>query len=128
MIADRSIDLEADACPVPLDLLGRLYRADADTLSRLIADIPERRRAHLAAYLYGRSHTHELGLKVAAACTMAVLWTAEGPLGEAIYALSRRNYTPPTHGETRPASVRKISLAGSRLGVSSAPERMDAWR
>lgn len=128
MITDRSIDLEADACPVPLDLLGRVYRADADTLSRLIADIPERRRARLAAYLYGRSHTHELGLKVAAACTIAALRTAEGPLGEAIHAQSRRSYAPPTHGETRPTSVRKISLAGSRPGASSAPERVDAWR
>lgn len=126
MITDRSIDLEV--CPVPLDLLGRVYRADADTLSRLIADIPERKRARLAAYLYGRSHTHELGLKVAAACTMAALRTAEGPLGEAIHAQSRRSYAPPTHGESRPASVRKITLAGSRLGASLVPERADARR
>lgn len=116
MFSDRPIFNDSESCPVSLDLLGQVYRADADRLSVLIAGIPERIRARLAAYLYGRSHTHELGLKVGAACTKAALWKAEGPLGEAIYAQSRQSYARPTHGETRPTFVRKISLAGSRVG------------
>lgn len=115
MISDRPIYVEAEGCPVSLDMLGRIYRADADKLLILVAAIPERIRARLAAYLYGRSHTHELGLKVGAACTRAALTQAEGPLGEAIYAQSRQSYARPTHGETRLAFVKKVSLAGSRM-------------
>ncbi|WP_264051555.1 hypothetical protein [Methylobacterium flocculans] len=115
MISDRPIYHEAEGCPVSLDLLGRVYRADAGKLPLLIADIPEKVRARLAVYLYGRSHTHELGLKVGATCTKAALSGAEGPLGEAIYAQSRQAYTRPTHGEIRPAFVRKVSLAGAQM-------------
>ncbi|MCJ2034625.1 hypothetical protein [Methylobacterium sp. J-068] len=118
---DRPIYLEAEGCPVSLDLLGRVYRADAEKLLILIADIPEKVRARLAAYLYGRSHTHELGLKVGATCTMAALSGVEGPLGAAIYAQSRQTYARPTHGETRPTFARKVSLAGSLMkGDSNA--------
>ena len=101
-------------CPVPLDMLGRIYRADAEALPNLVFGIPERTRARLAVYLYGRSHTHELGLKIAATCDESVLKREEGGLGEAIYAQSRQRYARPTHGEVRYASVKKISLAGSR--------------
>ena len=31
-----------DGCPVPTEALGRLYRADAETLPHLVADIPQR--------------------------------------------------------------------------------------
>jgi hypothetical protein len=61
VIQARSIslnDLNA-ACPVPLDTLGRIYRAEAEALPSLVAGIPERTRARLAAFLYSRSHTHE---------------------------------------------------------------------
>lgn len=116
MIQARSTshnDLNAD-CPVPLDTLGRIYRAEAEALPNLVAGIPERTRARLAAFLYSRSHTHELGLRVAATCDESVLRREEGGLGEAIYAQSRQRYVRPTHGEVRFAPVKKISLAGSR--------------
>lgn len=115
MIADRPFYGDAEGCPVSLDMLGRVYRAGAGDLPALIGAIPERTRARLAAYLYGRSHTHELGLTVAAACTQAALWKAEGLLGEAIYAQSRQSYARPTHGEPRSSAVKKVSLAGSRM-------------
>jgi len=114
VISDRPIYAEAESCPVSLEMLGRIYRADADELAILISGIPERTRARFAVYLYGRSHTHELGLKVGAACTKVALRQAEGPLGDAIYDQSRRCYARPTHGETRPAFARKVSLAGSQ--------------
>jgi hypothetical protein len=116
VIQARSISLNdpnAD-CPVPLDTLGRIYRAEAETVPSLVAGIPERTRARLAAFLYSRSHTHELGLKVAATCDESVLKREEGGLGEAIYAQSRQRYARPTHGEVRLAPMKKISLAGSR--------------
>ena len=123
MIQARSISLNdpnAD-CPVPLDTLGQIYRAEAEAVPSLVAGIPERTRARLAAFLYSRSHTHELGLKVAATCGEGVLRREEGELGEAIYAQSRQRYARPTHGEHRHTPVKRISLAGSRpVGVLSA--------
>ena len=115
MISDRPIYHETEACPVSLDLLGRVYRVDADKMLLLIADVPENIRARLAAYLYGRSHTHELGLQVGATCTMAALSGAEGPLGEAIYAQSRQTYARPDHGKARSPFKRRISLSGSQM-------------
>ena len=75
---------------MPLDTLGRIYRAEPKALPSLVAGIPQRTRARLAAFLYSRSHTHELGLRVAATCDESVLKREEGELGEAIYAQSRR--------------------------------------
>jgi hypothetical protein len=106
-------DLNVD-CPVPLDTLGQIYRAEAEALPSLVAGIPERTRAHLAAFLYSRSHTHELGLKIATTCDERVLRREVGRLGEAIHAQSRQRYARPTHGEQRYAPMKKISLAGSR--------------
>lgn len=101
-------------CPVSLDLLGRLYRADVEDLFSLVSDVPERRRARLAAYLYGRSHTHELGMKVAATCEQDALQRAAGPLGDVIFRLSRQDYARPSYGEALIGAKKKVSLAGAR--------------
>ncbi|WP_264051588.1 hypothetical protein [Methylobacterium flocculans] len=103
-----------DGCPVPTEALGRLYRADAETLPHLVADIPQRTRAQLAVFLYGRTHTRELGVRVAATCEAALLMQTAGTLGEVIYAQSRDGYMQPTYGEDRRPSKGAISLAGSR--------------
>jgi hypothetical protein len=78
-----------DGCPVSPEMLGRIYRAEAATLPSLVADIPERIRARLAVFLYGRLHTRELGVRVAATCEAALLMQIAGTLGEVIYAQSR---------------------------------------
>ncbi|CAO4170812.1 hypothetical protein CLBKND_01669 [Methylorubrum aminovorans] len=54
-------------------MLNALYRAEADGLSDLLGDIPESTQARLAVYLYGRSHTHDLSLRIAATCDGAAL-------------------------------------------------------
>lgn len=102
-----------DGCPVPVETLGRLYRADTETRPSLIADIPQHTRARLAIFLYGRLHTRELGLRVAATCEAAFLMQTAGTLGEIIYAQSRTGYARPTYGEDRRPSKSVISLAGS---------------
>lgn len=53
---------------MPIDTLSRLYRADAAALSEQLDGIPEATRARLAVYLYGRSHTRQLGVRIAATC------------------------------------------------------------
>jgi hypothetical protein len=103
-----------DGCPVPAETLGRLDRADAETLPNLVAGISERRRARLAVFLYGRMHTREIGVRIAAMCEAALLMKAAGTLGEVIYAQSRDGYERPNYGEDRRLSRSTISLAGPR--------------
>jgi hypothetical protein len=102
-----------DGCPVSPEMLGRIYRAEAATLPSLVAGIPERTRARLAVFLYGRTHTRELGVRVAATCEAALLMQVAGALGEAIYAQSRDGYARPTYGEDRRSLRGAVSLAGS---------------
>ena len=103
-----------DGCPVSPEMLGRIYRAEVATLSNLVAGIPERIRARLAIFLYGRMHTRELGVRVAATCEAALLMQVGGALGESIYAQSRDGYVRPTYGEHRHPPRGVVSLAGSR--------------
>lgn len=103
-----------DGCPVPAETLGRLYRADAATLDSLIEGIPEGTRVRLAVFLYGRTHTRELGVHVASTCDADHLAEAAGALGKAIYAQSRNGYAQSTYGDDRRPAKGAISLAGSR--------------
>ena len=52
-----SVEDPAGDCPVPIDTLSQLYRADPEALADQLQGIPEATRARLAIYLYGRSHT-----------------------------------------------------------------------
>ena len=109
-------DLYDDVCPVPLKTLGTLYRADELALTELLDTIPEATRARLAVYLYGRSHTHDLGIMVASTCEGSVLRDASGLVGGILYDLSRQSLTK--RGD-RVSSKMSISLAGSRASSRS---------
>ena len=104
-------DFKSD-CPVPLDLVARLMRTEATAVPDLLDAIPETTRARLAVWLYGRSHTHEIGVRVAATCEGATLRRTAGLVGNVLYDLSRRPYAPPSHG-TRAGNHGRISLGGS---------------
>ena len=108
-------DFESD-CPVPLDLVARLMRTKAEAVPGLLDAIPEATRARLAVWLYGRSHTHEIGVRVAATCEGAELRRAAGFVGNVLFDLSRRPYEAPSHGINR-ASSRQISLGGPRIAA-----------
>ena len=109
-----SVDDPAADCPVATEVLGRLIASEAETLPSLLEGIPETTRARLAVYLYGRSHTHELGIRIAATCDGAVLRRAAGLVGNTLYDLSRRPYAAPSYGNHRSQGSR-ISLGGPRL-------------
>lgn len=111
----RSIGIEDfdHGCPVSEDQLGKIYRADAGALPSLVAGIPERTRARLAAFLYARTHTRELGTRVAATCDRATLQQVAGDLGEAIHRQSRQGYRESTYGNLHRVSRSGVSLAGS---------------
>ncbi|MDV2982754.1 UNVERIFIED_CONTAM: hypothetical protein Q9R58_00410 [Methylobacteriaceae bacterium AG10] len=111
-------------CPVSLELLGEVYRADEYDLPYILETIPALTRAKLAAYLYGKSHMHQLGLKVARACERDDLIRAVGEIGSVIYGQSRLKPAPAApeaevpagrgRGAQAPQPKKvKISLGGS---------------
>lgn len=106
----------ANDCPVSPDLLGQIVRAEGDAFADLLDAIPDPTRARLAVWLYSRSHTHEIGVRIAATCDSPTLSRAAGFVGSTLYDLSRRPYAPPSHGINRP-SARRISLGGSRVAA-----------
>lgn len=117
MFQARSIGIDdfTDGCPVSGDMLGTIYRADAESLSSLVSEIPLQTRARLAAFLYGRSHTRDLGLRIAATCDASTMRRMSGDLGETINAQSRQSGARPTWGDETRSSARRVSLAGSQM-------------
>jgi hypothetical protein len=107
-----SADDPAADCPVAIEVLGRLIASETETLPSLLEGIPEATRARLAVYLYGRSHTHELGIRIAATCERRALQRAPGLVGDTLHDLSRKPYAPASFG-TRSVSAKGISLGGS---------------
>ncbi|MGU3537759.1 hypothetical protein [Methylobacterium sp. A54F] len=79
---------------MPFDLVMHLIRAEPDTLADILENMPEVSRARLAVWLYGRSHTHEIGIRVAATCEGASLRRTAGLVGNALYELSRQPSMP----------------------------------
>jgi len=110
----------AGDCPVSIETLGRLYRAEPEALSEQLGGIPDATRARLAVYLYGRSHTRRLGMQIAATCEGASLRRAASFVGHALHDLTRKN--PAAGSEAIPASGarRAVSLAGSGAATRRA--------
>lgn len=101
-------------CPVSLDLLGEVYRADGDDLPEILARIPAQTRARLAIYLYGKSHMHQLGLSVARACERDDLVKFGGEIGSVVHGQSLlKPPKPAAPSPATPAPAKKISLGGS---------------
>ena len=110
-------------CPVTMELLGQVYRADDYDLPLILEQIPAPTRARLAAYLYGKSHMHQLGLKVARACEREDLISAVGEIGSVIHGQSRlkpgraveepNQKASPKKGGSNGSPPKKISLGGS---------------
>jgi hypothetical protein len=104
-------------CPVPIDTLSRLYRADPETLSDQLEGIPEATRARLAVYLYGRSHTRQLGVQIATTCEGSSLRRVAGFAGNALHDLSRQNPSAWVDAIPSAGGKRGVSLAGSRVAT-----------
>ncbi|WP_029581594.1 hypothetical protein [Bradyrhizobium sp. URHD0069] len=80
---------ENDFCPVRDELLGEMYRANGNGLSRLVESVASDVRAMLALFCYRRSHLHSLALSIAASCSEHELTQLGGRVGTTLYALSR---------------------------------------
>src|SRR5437588_2614249 len=80
---------ENDFCPVRDELLGEMYRANANGLPLLVESVSSEVRAMLALFCYRRSHLHALALAIAASCTERELIQLGGRVGSTLYAISR---------------------------------------
>ena len=100
---------ENDFCPVRDELLGDMYRANANGLPRLVESISSDVRAMLALFCYHRSHLHSLALSIAASCSERELVEFGGRVGSALYALSRQapaHSTPSlSYGNRKPITL-----------------------
>jgi hypothetical protein len=80
---------ENDFCPVRDELLGEMYRANANGLAKLVESLSSEVRAMLALFCYRRSHLHALALSIASSCSERELIQFGGRVGSTLYALSR---------------------------------------
>ena len=99
---------ENDFCPVRDDLLGQMYRANANGLPVLVESVSSDVRAMLALFCYRRSHLHSLALAIAASCTERELINFGGRVGSTLYALSRepaRAASPSAYGSRKPITL-----------------------
>src|SRR5262245_31202938 len=97
-------------------LVGRLYRANEQTILEVISPLEPRQRAGLAAFCYRKSHLHDVGLTIAATCDqltlIQVLGTAVGTV-LATQARARKAALDRVAGSHRP----KITLAKINIDV-----------
>jgi hypothetical protein len=101
--------VEDEPCPVTDQMLGAMYRADAQGLNELIATVPPIARALLAVYCYRRAHLASIGLVIAATCDEEDLTSLGGNAGAMLFERSRKASHPVT--DTRASNRRKITLA-----------------
>jgi hypothetical protein len=112
MIADN------DGCPVPDELIGRLYGAPMHRIDGLVSPLPSGPRGHLAAFCYGRAHLRDIGLAIAATCDLETLVNAGGRAGNSLFAASRER----PHEVKQPFSWSRrsrISLATTGMAVEA---------
>src|SRR3954454_9950871 len=100
---------ENDFCPVRDELLGEMYRANANGLPILVESVSSEGRAMLALFCYRRSHLHSLALAIAASCTERDLVQLGGRVGTTLYALSRapaaRSAPSSSYGNRKPITL-----------------------
>jgi hypothetical protein len=104
-----------DACPVEDELLGSLYRSNAQGLPELVLSVPAETRAMLALFCYRRSHMQELALAIASTCELRDLVQWGGALGSAIYAMAQQTVTKPAPAPT--SGRRKVTLSTAPLST-----------
>src|SRR5580765_8783834 len=113
MLPEHRALLEDEPCPVPDEVLGEMYRANAHGLNELIATISPAARVLLAVYCYRRAHLASIGLAIAATCDRDDLTHVGGNIGAVLFERSREasNHRPMT--PKRPTGDRLFLATGS---------------
>ncbi|MEF2070420.1 hypothetical protein [Consotaella aegiceratis] len=99
---------DENACPIPLELLALMMRADQNKVSDIVQAMPMAQRAALAAFCIARCHLRPLAFQVARHCDARSLRLMAGNAGEVLLDQAR-NHT----FDQDPAEARKpkITLA-----------------
>jgi hypothetical protein len=119
MIADDN-----EACPVPAEMIGRLYRSPQHGVSELVSGLSSARRGSLAAFCYGRAHLRDIGLAIAATCDLETLVEAGGRAGMFLFEQSR---VLPQEDKPRNGSKQaKVSLAPLNSAASLSAASLSA--
>ncbi len=111
-----------DFCPVRDELLGDMYRANANGLAQLVESVSSDVRAMLALFCYRRSHLHSLALSIAASCSERELIEFGGRVGSALYALSRETPSARSMASSSYAGRKPITLSTKPLSTFSPVE------
>jgi hypothetical protein len=114
MLPEHRALLEDEPCPVPDEMLGKLYRSSAHGLDELIATVSPTARALLAVYCYRRAHLASIGLTIAATCEKDDLASSGGNVGAVLFERSRealQSSSTDAHATGR----RKITLSTAPL-------------
>jgi hypothetical protein len=106
---------DGDACPVPEELIGRLYGCPIHRIDGLVSTLPPDSRGSLAAFCYNRAHLRNIGLAIAATCDLETLIDAGGRAGNSLFAASReRPAEPPrTFSWSRRSRITLATTGGS---------------
>jgi len=86
---------ESEGCPVPVELIGRLYVSSIQEVDRIVSQLPPGPRGSLATFCYSRAHLRDIGLAIAATCDLQTLVDAGGRAGTNLFAVSRERPEEP---------------------------------
>jgi hypothetical protein len=86
---------EAEGCPVPDELIGRLYVTPIPEVDRIVSRLPSGPRGSLATFCYSRAHLRDIGLAIAATCDLETLINAGGRAGTSLFDASRERPSEP---------------------------------
>jgi hypothetical protein len=112
---------EDEPCPVPVETLGQIYRANPQGLNELIATVSPTTRALLAVYCYRRAHLASIGLAIGASCEKDDLASLAGNVGVDLFERSRE-VRHSLAADSRQNGRRKITLSAGSLRSSSPIE------
>jgi hypothetical protein len=86
---------EIEGCPVPEELIGRLYVSPIQDIDSIVSQLPPGPRGSLAAFCYSRAHLRDIGLAIAATCDLETLVDAGGRAGTKLFEISRERPAEP---------------------------------
>jgi hypothetical protein len=113
-----------EQCPVPNELIGRLYRAAESSVREIAATLAPAQQAELALFCYGRAHLREIGLTIAASCDRDTLVAAahSAAAGEVIYTQSRET----ARTSEGPSRGRRVGITLASKSSNSALAKLIA--
>jgi hypothetical protein len=112
---------DGEGCPVPEELIGRLYGSPMHRIDGLVSTLAPGPRGSLAAFCYGRAHLRNIGLAIAATCDLETLVNAGGRAGNSLFAASRERPTePPRPFSWSRRSRITLATTGSDADAASA--------